>query len=807
MEINYTAEETISRFHASNAFVRGLRGPIGSGKSVGCAAEVMKNAVQQKIFKGIRKSRWGIIRECYDDKTEILTEKSGWKFFKDLDVKIDKVATLQKEELVYEYPDGVSISDYKGEMIGFEGEGIDFLVTPDHEMWVSKVETRKKVAGKFHMEHAEDVYACGSKYPAYRVKRDVKWDNGKSEYTEKFFEWLGFWYAEGIAAKYDGRHVCVITQTSKDGIKYTRKLFKLVDIPCSEIKRSDGGINFRVKINKDTISFVKLLIKVGEAGTKFLPFWIKNSPSGHLLSFIEGFKQGDGHIRKEGTILLYTSSRVLADDLQEIALKSGQVANINCRDRRGDKVNINGSIGIVNYKEYGITILSSKKYRPFLHYQKQHPNQYKGWYKKQYDGKVYCAEMKIPTVYVRRNKKAFWCNRTYPELKSTTIKTWLEWFGDFTHIVYSSPIMGYVNLLLPDKSVVDLELVFLALDHPRDIKKLKSLELTGVWVNEAVEVAFPIISMATGRINRFPAKRDGGSNWSGLIADTNSCDIDNWWYKISEEEKPENWEFFDQPAALLKTPDGYIPNPLAENVDNLSGGYDYYLNQLPGKPKEWVKVYILNQYGSSDPGNLVYGDYSTLNHTDKVFNPDLKHIIWTHDFNFTPMSSAILQRDEKDDIYIVDEIVLQSAVARQSAMEFCERYKDYTDCIVIIYGDASGHIGEKHGHESDYIEIQSILKRAGFTVKMKVPRANPAIKDGQNSLRARIIDAVGKISLFVNQKKCRYADKGLSALQLKKGSTFQEEDSEYQHITTALRYFTNVEFPIKSKGGVTTTGW
>lgn len=41
--------------------------------------------------------------------------------------------------------------------------------------------------------------------------------------------------------------------------------------------------------------------------------------------------------------------------------------------------------------------------------------------------------------------------------------------------------------------------------------------------------------------------------------------------------------------------------------------------------------------------------------------------------------------------------------------------------------------------------------------------------------------------------------KGLSTLKLKGGSTFQEEDAEYQHITTAVRYYTAVEFPIKKR--------
>lgn len=194
----------------------------------------------------------------------------------------------------------------------------------------------------------------------------------------------------------------------------------------------------------------------------------------------------------------------------------------------------------------------------------------------------------------------------------------------------------------------------------------------------------------------------------------------------------------------------------------------------------------------------VYDDYDLHNHTDAIFDPALGHIIWTHDFNFTPLSSAILQR-KGDDLYIVDEIVLTSAVASQTAVEFCDRYKDHKHCLVTIYGDSSGKIGEKHGHKSDYTNIESILKQNGFRVKMKVPKANPAIKDGQNSLRAKILNSMSDRSLFVNPAKCKTCDKGLYTVQLKQGSTFQEEDSEYQHITTALRYFTAVEFPVAKR--------
>ena len=35
---------------------------------------------------------------------------------------------------------------------------------------------------------------------------------------------------------------------------------------------------------------------------------------------------------------------------------------------------------------------------------------------------------------------------------------------------------------------LDLEVIFLALDRPEDVKKLLSLELTGIWINEAREI-------------------------------------------------------------------------------------------------------------------------------------------------------------------------------------------------------------------------------------------------------------------------------------------------------------------------------
>jgi hypothetical protein len=46
-----------------NNFFRGIRGPVGSGKSVACCVEVFRRALEQnQNHEGIRKSRWAIIR-------------------------------------------------------------------------------------------------------------------------------------------------------------------------------------------------------------------------------------------------------------------------------------------------------------------------------------------------------------------------------------------------------------------------------------------------------------------------------------------------------------------------------------------------------------------------------------------------------------------------------------------------------------------------------------------------------------------------------------------------------------------------
>ena len=64
----YASMPSLKAFHGSDAFVRGVLGPIGSGKSVACVMEIMRRAQQQRPgADGIKRSRWAVIRNTYGE--------------------------------------------------------------------------------------------------------------------------------------------------------------------------------------------------------------------------------------------------------------------------------------------------------------------------------------------------------------------------------------------------------------------------------------------------------------------------------------------------------------------------------------------------------------------------------------------------------------------------------------------------------------------------------------------------------------------------------------------------------------------
>ena len=148
-------------------------------------------------------------------------------------------------------------------------------------------------------------------------------------------------------------------------------------------------------------------------------------------------------------------------------------------------------------------------------------------------GKSYACAAKIMIKAVQQKpspvdgiKYSRWAvvRNSYPMLKTTTIKTWLDLFPEatFGNLLWTPPITHHIRLpARGDAAGIDCEIIFLALDQPKDVRKLLSLELTGAWVNEARELPKAVIDGLTHRVGRYPTKRDGGATWHGIIMDTN----------------------------------------------------------------------------------------------------------------------------------------------------------------------------------------------------------------------------------------------------------------------------------------------
>ena len=222
-----------------------------------------------------------------------------------------------------------------------------------------------------------------------------------------------------------------------------------------------------------------------------------------------------------------------------------------------------------------------------------------------------CIEMFIRSMNQEPNKsgtrKTRWVvvRNTYRELTDTTIQTFFDWIPESLGIYRKMENKFTIDAPHPsdDGTTCHIEFLFRALDKPNDVKKLLSLEMTGMWINEAREIPKQILDMGIGRLGRYPNSRDGGPTWHGLIMDTNPPDSDHWYYNLFEENLPHNHAIFHQPSGTSDS---------AENVDNLPP--DYYENMQAGKDQEWINVYVHGKYGFIADGKPVYPEYNDDTH-------------------------------------------------------------------------------------------------------------------------------------------------------------------------------------------------
>ena len=404
-------------------------------------------------------------------------------------------------------------------------------------------------------------------------------------------------------------------------------------------------------------------------------------------------------------------------------------------------------------------------------------------------------------------RKSRWAviRNTNPQLKTTTMKTWLDWFPEeeWGKFVFSVPFTHHIK-----KGELDLEVIFLALDRPEDVKKLLSLELTGVWINEAREIPKSIVDACTMRVGRYPSMRDGGPSWYGVIADTNAPDTEHWWPILAGETvlpdhitkqeakmlvKPDNWKFFNQPPAMNEIKnkrnelENYTSNEQAENIKNLTP--NYYKNIIRGKTKSWIDVYVLNKLGLIEDGKPVYEAFRQDVHVAKgdLAIADQIPMFIGIDFGLTP--ACVFGQRIRSRWIIHDELVAEDMgivkftdLIRQQMAQYGQERTWY------IYGDPAGDFRVQTDESTPF----QIMRGKGIMAR-PAPSNDVLIRlESVNATLTRMIE--GQSGLLIS-KKCINLIKGFNGgyhykrLQVS-GERYDEKPNKnrFSHIHDALQY-------------------
>jgi len=121
---------------------------------------------------------------------------------------------------------------------------------------------------------------------------------------------------------------------------------------------------------------------------------------------------------------------------------------------------------------------------------------------------------------------------------------------------------------------------------------------------------------------------------------------------------------------------------------------------------------------------------------------------------------------------------------------------------VRVYGDATGGArGSAQVLGSDWDLAKSALRTAfGGRVSFHVPSANPAERARLNAMNSRILSMDGTIRLMVDPARAPHVVKDLEGVRLLAGGSGEidkRSDPELTHLTDALGYYVEHEFPLQ----------
>lgn len=368
---------------------------------------------------------------------------------------------------------------------------------------------------------------------------------------------------------------------------------------------------------------------------------------------------------------------------------------------------------------------------------------------------------------------------TYQVLLSSTLVSAKKTLGGHFKVREAIPPSVRGQFDLEDGTKIDTVFEFVSLDGDDAFKKLLGFEPTGAFLDEVSEIPEAIVHAVIRRLGRFPSGKMGKPSWVGLIMTTNGPIEGHWLHQWELGENRETLDgleaemraqtgearpylhCFAQPPALLRPEaegEKWKPNPAAENVQNLPGGYVYYYNMLLDSDDAKVKAFVEGDFAPLKKGKVVFPRFRTALHVvpyDQFQPPEGVPLGLSFDFGRTPVCTVYVETASGRLVMVEEvmgeDIAIDGLVREKLKPLLARRYR--TSPIAWVTGDPAGADGRDNVDTSAY----QVLRDLNFMI----------VSPGSNRLDPRLE--------AVNHRLSRLDMMGFPMLQIRSNCTFSIE--------------------------------
>ena len=340
--------------------------------------------------------------DCHDAQTEVLTEH-GWKKWPEYDGK-SLLGTMNQQTGMLEFQAPLSLTrrEHKGPMIFSDHKRLDFAITPNHRILCRPYHIPSPyVPGAAGYGQQQFVTAdslpsrclmpgCTTGFLGTTLQKlaigQRSWDG--TDFLRLLAVILSDGYVRSDANRNslsfccfrDDRRDMVASLAHRLGIEEQPSrpgVWRFTDGPLADWMRANAYIG-----NEHRAEF------------KQIPDLVKVASQKQIDEFLLYF--GDQHVSEKGR-QFYSSSERIADDLQELLLRTGKRGAISKREPRSGGVNSRG-VRIVG-RVPSFTVTENLNSDISLTRTSRNPGVEHG----EYDGEVFCATVPNSTLVTRRN--------------------------------------------------------------------------------------------------------------------------------------------------------------------------------------------------------------------------------------------------------------------------------------------------------------------------------------------------------------------------------------------------------------------